>query len=274
MRILVTGATGQVGRHLVRQLLDAGHHVRALTRRPESADLPAGTEIVGGDLADLTSVGGIFRDVDAAHLITFGGDWFEPLPNGAELAKLAEVSGVRRATVLGGWDASTVESGLDETAIDWALLSPLEFMANTLAWSDEIRAHGTVSTMATFASAAVHEADIAQVAASLLTAERPPSGNHFISGPEALTPAERTAILAEVTGRPISFVELDEAAERARLQAQGQDADDIEFAVQLATNPPDVAHVVRDTVPELTGKPGRTYRTWAEENVAAFLPRP
>jgi uncharacterized protein YbjT (DUF2867 family) len=84
MRILVTGATGQVGRHLVEELHQGGHEVRALTRDPARAALPDGVHPVQGDLTK----------VEAVHLITFGGDDSADLSNGADLVELAERKGV------------------------------------------------------------------------------------------------------------------------------------------------------------------------------------
>ena len=56
MNILVTGATGRIGSHLVHQLLSEGHHVRALTRHPDQAQLPKDVEVVQGDLTDTDSL--------------------------------------------------------------------------------------------------------------------------------------------------------------------------------------------------------------------------
>lgn len=159
MRILVTGATGNVGRHIVNQLHEAGHQVRALTRNPANAGLPPGVEAVAGDLSDIGTLGGAFRGVDAVHLITFGGGGHGDLTNGAEIVALAERSGVRRATVLGGWSPTSIESALKSSSLAWTILQPREFMGNALEWASEIRASGTVSMLAAFRSAVVHEAD-------------------------------------------------------------------------------------------------------------------
>jgi uncharacterized protein YbjT (DUF2867 family) len=99
MTILITGATGNVGRPLVSQLLSAGHSVRALTRDPSRADLPTGVDVVAGNLDDTESLRTAFEGVDAVHLIGFGAD-YEPLRNAAEIVALAEKSGVRKATLL------------------------------------------------------------------------------------------------------------------------------------------------------------------------------
>jgi uncharacterized protein YbjT (DUF2867 family) len=273
MRILVTGATGQVGRHLVAQLHEAGHDVRALSRTPAKADLPTGVEVVAGDLTDAATLGTAFEGVDAIHLITFGGD--DDLTNGPEIIDLAARHGITRATVLGGWSPTSVESALESSAIRWTLLQPAEFMCNALEWADEIRSQGTVSMLATFPSAMVHEGDIAAVAATALTHGGHEGRSYPITGPEALTPAERTRIIAGATGQEIAFVQLlSEDAERARLRGYGYDEDYVEFGIQLATNPPEAGGVVLSTVEDVTGTPARTFAQWAREHAERFRTAP
>ncbi|TDE98882.1 NAD-dependent epimerase/dehydratase family protein [Occultella glacieicola] len=273
MRILVTGATGKVGRHLVEELHRGGHHVRALTRNPRNTNFPDGVEVLGGDLTMIETLGDAFEGVDAIHLITFGGDDLGDLTNGAELVDLAERKKVRRASVLGSWSRTSVETALKGSAIGWTLLHPVEFMANTFDWADELSTHGTLSTLATYPSAMVHEADIAAVAASALTEPGHDGRTYPLTGPEALTPQERIRILAETTGRDLALVQLTEAQERERLRGYGYDDDYVEFGINLATNPPATAGKVLSTVQDVTGGPARTFAQWAQENAAGFLPR-
>ena len=270
MTILITGATGRIGRHLVTQLLDDGHHVRALTRGPSSARLPGATELVQGDLTDLDSLRGAFTGVDALHLITFGGDDGADLTNGAEIVELARASGIRRVSVLAGWAPTSIEETLDGSGLDWCRIEPVEVMYNTWDWAEEIRAHNTVSTLAGYPSAVVHEADIAAVAACALTQDGHAGQNYPVTGPEALTPAERVRILSEAIGRPIGHVQLTEAQERERLAAHGYGDSYVEFGIQLATNPPEAAGRVLDTVPRVTGRPGRTFAQWVHENATSW----
>src|SRR6476661_8201490 len=67
--ILVTAATAPVGRSIVEQLVASGCDVRALTRDPAKANLPAGAEVVAGDLADALSLAAAFKDVTAVFLL-------------------------------------------------------------------------------------------------------------------------------------------------------------------------------------------------------------
>ncbi|UFU07251.1 SDR family oxidoreductase [Ruania halotolerans] len=274
MRILITGATGQVGRHLVSQLHQEGHDVRALTRHPSAARFPSGVEVVEGDLTDATTLDRAFDGVDAVHLITFGGDDFEDLSNGSDIVGHAEHHGVRRATVLGGWSRTSIERALAASALTWTVLHPVEFMANALDWAQEARTRRTVSMLATYPSAMVHEADIASVAARALTEEGHGGRTYPLTGPEALTPQERVRVLAEATGTDLTFVPLTEAQERERLRGYGYDADYVEFGIQLATNPPDSSGVVLPTVEDVTGRPARTFALWAQEHADRFRAMP
>ena len=270
MRILVTGATGTVGRHLVSRLHHAGHQVRALTRNPARAAFPDGVEVVAGDVSDTGSLETALDGVDAVHLITFGGDGYDDLTNGAEIVTLAGRSGVRRVTVLGGWSPTSIEEAVMSSGLEWTILQPKEFMGNALEWAEEIRTARTVSMLATFPSAMVHEADIAAVAATALTETGHHGRSYQLTGPEALTPAERAQHLADAIGEAITFVQLTEEQERARLRGYGYDDEFVEFGIQLATNPPDIAGIVLPTVQNVTGRPARTFAAWARENAERF----
>ena len=270
MRILVAGATGQIGRHLVNQLHEAGHQVRALSRNPAAA-LPTDVEVVTGDLTNVDTLIRAFDGVEAVHLITFGGDDGSDLTNGSDIIDLAERSGAKRATVLTGWAPTSIETALEASRIAWTFLQPVEIMINTFEWADEIRDTSTVYTLATWPSAMVHEADIAAVAAHALTHDGHGRKVYALTGPEALTPQQRIAILAEATGQNIVHVQLTQEQERQRLVAHGYGDDYVEFGMQLALNPPEVAGIVLPTVENVTGRPARTFTQWARDHAEAFV---
>lgn len=272
MTILVTGATGTVGRHIVSQLMERGESVRALTRDPQRANLPEGVGVVRGDLTDADAFRRAIGGCDAVHFITFNGEFGETLTNGAELVAATAAADVQRVSVLGGWDESTLEPALRAGDLDWALLAPVEFMSNAREWAPEVVSNRRVRTLADWPSAMVHEADIAAVAVEVLlgapaTAE---GQTYYLTGPEALTPAERTARIAEAVGEEVTWIRLTEDEERDRLRAFGYDEGYVEFGVELAKNPPAIGQVVQDTVMRLTGRPGRTFAQWARENVELF----
>ncbi len=270
MTVLVTGATGTVGRHLVRGLAERGHPVRALTRRPDRADLGPGVEVAGGDLTDAATLEEAFAGVDAVHLITFGGDDGAELANAGEILALAREGGARRATVLGAFGGSPLEDAVRGSDLEWTVLVPLEFMSGALEWAPDVRETGAVRTLAAWPSAAVHEADIAAVALTALTEGGQGGRDLVLTGPQALTPAERARDLGEALGREVSWVRLTEEQERERLRAQGFPEDYVEFGISLATDPPGTAGRVLPTVEEVTGRPALTFARWARENADAF----
>ncbi|MEV0196491.1 NAD(P)H-binding protein [Nonomuraea sp. NPDC050691] len=281
MTILVTGATGTVGRLVVDELVQAGHQVRALTRNPSHASevLPAGVEVVAGDLADPDSLVQAFDGVTAAHLITFAGDDYAPLSRGDEIVELVVKAGVRRVTVLGGRADGPLEQALaaateQATGLEWTLLEPVEFMSNTLRWwAGSVKAHGVVrEPFGDRLSALVHEADIAAVAAAVLTGEGHGGRTYTLTGPEALTTREKVRVLAEATGVGITFTELTEQEARTEWRSYGMGEETIEFLVQALGNTPEVGYTVVPTVEQVTGRPARSFAQWAAEHAAAFRP--
>ncbi|RJL32200.1 SDR family oxidoreductase [Bailinhaonella thermotolerans] len=274
MTILVTGATGNVGRHLVTRLAGTGHHVRALTRDPARAAFPEGVEVVRGDLAVPETVAPALEGVTGLHLITFGGDDYAELTTGPELASLAAGAGVRRITVLAGdVEESPVEKALRDAGLPFARLAPVEFMANALSWADQVRAEGVVRELPDrHLSPMIHEADIADVAAVALTEDGHGDREYWLTGPEALTMRDKLRILGEAVGREIELVELTVDQARERWRAEGYGDEDIEFFLRMWSNPPEEAREVLPTVEEVTGRPARTFAQWARENAAAFRP--
>ncbi|KWT62410.1 hydroxylase [Streptomyces albus subsp. albus] len=271
-RVLVTGATGTVGRQVVAELLARGHAVRALTRDPAKAAFPDGVEAVRGDLTDPDSLAPALEGVTGLHLITFGGAFFAPLETGPRILELARAAGVRRVTVLHGGGPSPLEDAVRaDDGVDWTVLMPVEFMSNALEWApgivdaDEVR-----EPFAGRLSAMVHEGDIGAVAAVALTEEGHAGREYVITGPELLTVGDKVAVLAAARGREISLVELTREQAVAQWRAAGQPEDAIGFLLEMYGNTPEVGRTVVDTVEKVTGRPARTFAEWAAEHAAAF----
>ncbi|OLT11427.1 hydroxylase [Actinomadura sp. CNU-125] len=271
---LVTGATGTVGREVVAELLRLGLPVRALTRDPARADLPAGVEVVAGDIAEPSTLGPALEGVTAAHLINFAGDGYAPLQTGAEIVAMAGRAGVRRVTVLGGRAEGTLEQALAESDIEWTLLNPVEFMANTLQWwAASVRAEGAVrEPFGDRVSSLVHEADIGAVAATVLAKGGYAGRTLVLTGPEAITTAEKVRTLGEAIGRDVRFVELGEDEAREMWRGHGMTEDLIGFLLDALGNTPPEGRTVSPSVEEVTGRPARPFAQWAAENAAAFRP--
>ncbi|AUX41697.1 hydroxylase [Sorangium cellulosum] len=271
MKILVTGATGTVGREIVKQLAEGGHHVRALSRNPGRAKLPGGVEAVAGDLAAPETFAGALEGVEALHLINFGGDDYAPLATGEQIVALARQAGVRRITVLLGGAATPLEAAVAAGGVDWTFLQPVEFMANHLEWAASIRAEGLVrEPFCDRLSALVHEADIAAVAAVALTQDGHAGKTYTLTGPEVLSVRQKIDLLAAAAGRAIQLVELTEQEARERWAAAGFSPEAIAFFVEMYGNTPEIGTTVVPTVEKVTGRPARTFAQWAAQHAAAF----
>lgn len=271
--VLVTGASGNVGRPLVDQLLGAGHRVRALTRDPERAALPPATDVVAGNLKDAGSLDAAFEGVAAAHLIGFDAADYSPLDNGAEIAETALRKGVRRVTLLKGeLEKSDLELAIEASGLACTSLAPVEFMSNVQEWADSIRSEGVVRDgFADIPSAMVHDADIASVAAAALTGAAEHAGQEYwLTGPEALTAPQKVAVIGEVLGRPIRFEELSQDQIVGQWREQGFSDEEVEFFLLMRTNPPEAGYTVLPTVEQVTGRPARTFAQWVAEHRAVF----
>ena len=269
--VLVTGATGSVGRQVVAELLERGHAVRALTRNPEKADFPDGVEVVRGDLTDPASLVPALEGVSGLHLITFGGALFAPLETGAEIAGLARKAGVRRITVLHGGGPTPLEDAVRASGLNWTVVMPVEFMSNALEWAESVRTTDEVQEpFVGRLSAMVHEADIGAVTAVALTEDGHEGQEYVITGPQSLTVQDKVDILAAARGREIRVVELTEEQARERWQAAGQPQDVIDFMIFIYRDTPPEGKNVTDVVQRLTGRPARTLAAWAAEHADRF----
>jgi uncharacterized protein YbjT (DUF2867 family) len=266
MTILVTGATGNIGRRTVDHLIDMGaNDIRALTKNPAKAKLPDGVTAVTGYLGDPESLPAAFEGVERMYLA--------PLPETLDITlQLAKQANVQYVVALSGeahWQAhadAVANSGLVHTQ-----LGPGEFTDNFAIWAGQIKATRTVrEPYPTAVEAPISMDDIARVAATLLVK---PEESHFgrmypITGPEALTRARIAEQIGVGIGVPVNYEQCRRAdAEAAFGQALGPNAawylDQIEDAVG---RPQDANNLVA----ELTGTPAQSVAQWAAANAELF----
>jgi uncharacterized protein YbjT (DUF2867 family) len=277
MTILVTGATGTVGRLVVDRLLAAGQPVRALTRRPGTAALPAGVDVVGGDLERPASLGGVFDGVERMYLF----------PAGAAVQAVvaaARAAGVRRIVVLSGATAGddlewtgyrAVERAVEESGLAWTHVRPGEFAGNWLGWAPSIRAERVVRRPYRDAvTQPTHEADVADVAAAALLQDGHAERRYTFAGPEALTTAEQVRAIGAAIGADIRFEELAPDEARAQWVRDGYPPVFVDWIfaawADSVRDPSPVNEEWAGVVPRLTGRPARTFATWAAEHADAF----
>lgn len=273
MAILVTGATGTVGRHVVSGLVQKGKQVRAVSRNPENAGLPEGVEVTKGDLAAPESLRAALQGVTALYLIMSSDNAHTALQTDPKVIEIAKEAGVRRVVILMDYEGNPVEQIVKDSGMQWTLLKPVEFMANALVdWQPSIRAEGIVREPFGYAlSARVHEADIAAVAVEALTEDGHHEESYYLTGPEALSRVDAVNKIAAAIGKEIRFVELTEEQARQGWKDQGYGEEDIEFFVQMGKNPPEVGYTVLPTIELVTGRPAKTFDEWIAEHKDEFM---
>lgn len=278
--ILVTGATGNVGRNVVAQLTAEGHRVRALTRRPDAAGLPGDVDVVAGDLTDPSSFDAALTDVERVFLFPiFGPGALVPFTRAAKAAGVEHVVMLSSAAIdlpdagMIGQAHSECETAVDEAGLPWTFVRPGVFMANDLSWAPQVRAGGPVRLPYPMASSApVDERDIAAVAVTALLA-RHAGCTYTLTGPESLTQSARVGILGDIVGRPLTVEEISREEAREQLLHNMPDFAADLFLDSLAGA--DGAEApTNSTVAEVAGRPAYTYREWAAHHSADLHPGP
>ena len=221
MTILVTGATGKVGRQVVQNLIERGAGVRAIVRDPAKANLPASVEIVQGDLLDVEALRGAFAGVSTLFLLNAVVP--DEFTQALVVLNAARDAGVRRVVYLSVIHSDRyvnvphfagkfgVERMLEAMGFEATILRPAYFMDNDLTVKDVVSGHG-VYPMPVGAKglAMIDTADIGEIAAiELLRRDRAgepqPLERINLVGPDTLTGDAVAAIWSEVLGRPVAY---------------------------------------------------------------------
>lgn len=279
--VLVTGATGRIGRLVVDELLRARVPVRALTRHPETASLPAAVEIVPGDFTVPASIDAALDGVETVFLV------WTAAPATAEQVIARISSRARRVVYLSAPFRTPhpffqqpnpmrelhadVERLLADSGLDVAVLRPGMFASNALHWwAPQIRAGDVVRwPYADAASAPVDERDIAAVAARGLTDDHHSRGDYVLTGSKSLTHVEQLRAIGDAVGRRLRYQELSpDEFRRGTASAWPSAVVDMLLAAWHASlgQPAFVTTSVRD----ILGAPPRTFYEWAVDHAVAF----
>jgi uncharacterized protein YbjT (DUF2867 family) len=274
-KILVTGATGTIGRQVVSQLLDTDTRVRAMTRNPEAAGLPSGVEVVRGDLTDPESLNKCLEGIDTVFLV-----WTAPA--GAFPAALDRIARRARRVVLLTSPHKTphplfqqtnpmaamiaeIERRIEASGVQWTFLRPGMFAANALSWwGPQIRSGDVVRwPYADAPTAPIHERDVAAVAVRALLEDGLEGAEPVLTGPESLSQREQVAVIGEGIGRPLRFEEISPEEARREIPFPAPAMDMLLKAWAAALGHP---ALVTSTVAEITGRPARTFRDWVSDH--------
>jgi uncharacterized protein YbjT (DUF2867 family) len=288
-RILVTGATGTVGRTVTSLLATGGDvRVRALARDAGAAalHLPSSVEVAVGDFGDPASLDAALDRVDAVFLACAN------VPSQVDHESLmidrAAAAGVRRLVKLSARGAQVgasvafwhrhalVEQHLDASGIPAVVLQPSFFMSNLLAAAEPVREHGLLFAPAAHARISmVDPRDVAAVAATALVEDGHEGRTYVVTGPSAITYEVVAASLTDVLGRDVAYLDITPDEARRAMLDQGLPPFVVDQlgAVFTALRRGDQA-TTTDAVQSVTGRYPRAFVEFATEHATAFAAAP
>ena len=280
-RVLVTGATGQIGSEVVSQLRSTGCGIRAMSRNPRSATLPADVELVRGDLSTPDTLDACLNGVDSVFLV-----WTAPLAAAAPaIERIAAHAGQIVLLTAARTDhpfsqqpnlMRLLHAGVEElteaSGLRWTFVQPGPFAINCRNWwVSQIRSGDVVRWFyADAATAPVHERDIAAVAVRALCAEGHDGRQYVLTGPTSLTQRELLQIIGEAIGRPLRFEELSRESAREHMLAMTFPAPIADMLLDAYAAAVGLPALVTSTVLEVTGQPARSFRDWARDHAGDF----
>ncbi|THV28758.1 NAD(P)H-binding protein [Glycomyces paridis] len=270
--IVVTGATGNVGRPLVRSLVAAGERVRAVART--EAEMPAGVEFHQADIADPRRLAAAVDGAESLFLLT--AESFLEHGDMHAAMEAVKAAGLRRVVLLSSQGVATgrhpvaLEAVVKASGLEWTMVQPGNFASNSFQWAESIRLRRSVTApFADTALPAVDPADIADVAAAALREEGHVGRSYIVTGPEPITPRRQVAAIADLLGEPVAFTEETPAEARERMRAF-MPAPVVEATLGILGTPSAEEQAVSPDVEHVLGRPARPYAEWAARNLAAF----
>lgn len=271
--ILVTGATGTIGGHLIRLLTQRGVPFRAMSRNP--GNLP---NAVRADFTDPASLASAVTDIDAIFLVTV-------TPSAAHdsaLLAAAQEAGVRKivklsaigsgerfnGAVVGTWHLAA-EQAIADSGLAWTMLRPPSFASNFLPYRELINAGEPLPDMlGPTRQGIVDPRDVSAVAVEALLDDAHNGRRYDLTGPELLTFADQATILERVLDRPVKTVAVDADAQLAAAGMPTEAVAAVTTGVGWARA--GGAAYVTDQVSRVLGRPASTFEQWAVDHRTAF----
>ncbi|MEU1429731.1 NAD(P)H-binding protein [Nocardia sp. NPDC005746] len=280
--VVITGATGTIGSEVVRLLAERDVKVRAVTRNPEQARVPAGVEVVRGDYADTDSMAAAFSGAEAAFLVGLLGPDYVELDRA--LVAAARAAGVRRLVKLSAIGTGDPELGrvgtwhmpgeqaVRESGVDWTILRPSSFASNTRSWVAPIQAGQPVPNMtAAGAQGVVDPRDVAAVAAEALLSDDHAGRIYTLTGPAALTTHDQAAALAAALDRAVEVTDIPLDVARGFMLESGLSEEYADGALAGQAFVRDGGNaIVTGDVEQVLGRAPRTYADWVRDHRTEF----
>ncbi len=285
-KILVTGATGNVGSTLIPNLIAMGANVRALVRDESKAQSlrDQGVEVVIGDLDKPATLDAAFSGVDKVFLAT------APSPNQVTQARNAIAAAKRAGSphivrlsagavqempgALPRVSAqhAEIDAELKASGLPYTILRPHGFMQNTLMAAQTVASEGAVyMPMKEGKFGIIDIRDIADVAAKVLTEPGHEGKTYGLTGPASISYHDIAAGLSKALGKEVKYVDVPLEAAREAMVGMGlpewyADAYN-EYNEAMSEG---LGDFTTNDVEEITGHPARSYETFAREFAQAF----
>ncbi len=273
--IVVTGATGNVGRPLVRALVTAGEQVTAVSRRISADEVPTGVRHHQADLAEPRALKPVLDGAETLFLLV-SGDFMAAEGNLGEVLDVVRAGGVRRVVLLSSQGVGTkdhsseLEDAVTRSGLDWTILRPGGFHSNTLQWADAVRTQRVVAApFGDVALPTIDPADIAEVAAVALRNAAHTGHVYELTGPVAISPRQQTAAIGDALGEQVRFVEQTRAEAKAAM-VRFMPEPIADSTLDILGAPSAALRRVSPDVERLLGRPPHTFATWATRTIAVF----
>lgn len=279
--IVVTGATGNVGTDLVRLLADAGEQVVAVSRGEKPVDLPAGVEHRQADIGDLAGLAEAAAGASALFLLITGPQLVSG-PAAAQVLETVAAAGVRRVVFLSSQGAVTrggsdgyartleFEQALAASDLEWTVLRPGGFFANTFAWIEPVRTGRMIpAPFGDVGLPAVDPGDIAAMAAAALREDGHAGQVYTLTGPAPITPREQALALSAALDEPLRFMELTRAQALSNM-LRFMPESVAEHTLDILGTPTAAEQQVSPDIERVLGRPATSYAEWARRVAPAF----
>jgi uncharacterized protein YbjT (DUF2867 family) len=282
--ILVTGATGNNGQEVVRQLTAAGQRVRALVRAPAEAAKVKGpnVELAAGDFDKPGTLEAALRGVDKAFLLTPVAEHFVHWQR--TFIEAAQRAGVKHLVKFSGMGADVraeiellrlhgeTDDLLRRSGVPFTILQPNSYHQNILSSAETIKTQGAFYwPLKNAAQSTVDIRNISAVAVKALTNSGHEGKTYVITGPEALTFQQAAEKLSAVLGRKIQYVDVSLSAAADGMRKAGMPEWNVRAVSELLGYfASGAAATVTDTVPRLLGSPAISFEQFVKDHRAAF----